>query len=46
MKYAKPEVAVVTPAISAIHGGQSKGGVSVDSPHDIITTPNAYEADE
>ena len=47
MKYAKPEVAVLAPAISAIHGGQAKQAItSVDSPHDLVTTQGAYEADE
>jgi len=50
MKYAKPEVAVLTPAISAIHGGHQKQSTGLsDSPNIppyFVVTPNAYEADE
>jgi hypothetical protein len=42
MKYEKPEVVVVAPALDAIEGGMDKGIGSSDS----LPTDPAYAADE
>jgi hypothetical protein len=45
MKYSKPEVNVIGPAVNIVQGGKASG-----SPHDNMplfkTTIGAYEADE
>ena len=44
MKYAKPEVVLVTAAAEAIQGSMKHSNVIQDSP--TYLTANAYEADE
>jgi hypothetical protein len=50
MKYAKPEIVAVIPAVSAILGSKVKGtGMLYDAPLNppvFHITPGAYEADE
>lgn len=50
MKYAKPEIVAVIPAVSAILGSKVKGtGMLSDAPLNppiFHITPGAYEADE
>ena len=50
MKYAKPEIIAVTPAVSAILGMRVKGGGPFSdaplNPPLFHITPGAYEADE
>lgn len=45
MKYQRPEIVAVTPALSGIQGSTMKGAPAHDgSP--VNATSNAYEADE
>jgi hypothetical protein len=47
MNYQKPEIVVMTSAISCIQGCSSKGGHVTDcDPNNPIDTVGAYEADE
>lgn len=45
MKYAKPEVTPLAPAVNAIQGQSNKGGHALEVTIKDATTP-AYEADE
>jgi hypothetical protein len=46
MKYSKPEVAVLGPAIAHIQGVQTKPSGAADSEVNIKNSNGAYEADE